>query len=285
MNKVLAVSGGVDSMAMLDLMRKNFPAAELVVATFDHGTRESSKVDADFVSDVCATLHLRVFKGEAELGAGVSEEAAREKRYEFLRKVAYDTKGEIYTAHHLDDLVESVAINLARGTGFRGLAVLNAPDVKRPFLDGSFRKVFDKHDILTYAGENNMCFRQDPTNTSDDYLRNRLRPAVSELSRKTKNEIYELWQKQVSLVREIDETIDSLLPEDLTFKRAWFKDLDDDVAIEILRAALNRANVPATRPQLRDFLKAIREYGTNKQFNLPNDKLVRLGRRDFTLKI
>lgn len=272
-------------MVMLDLMRKKFPAEELVVATFDHGTRESSKADADFVSDACNKFNLRVYKGEAELGAGVSEETAREKRYEFLRKVASDTNGEIYTAHHLDDLVESVAINLVRGTGYRGLAVLNAPGVKRPFLDGTFGKVFDKRDILKYAGENDVCFRQDPTNTSDDYLRNRLRPAVSELSRETKDAIYDLWQKQVKLVSEIDEIIDSLIPEDLAFKRAWFKDLDDDVAIEILRAALIRANVPATRPQLRDFLKAIREYASNKQFNLPNDKLVRLGRRDFTLKI
>ena len=272
-------------MVMLDLMRKTFPAEELVVATFDHGTRESSKADADFVSDVCAKLNLHVFKGEAELGAGVSEETAREKRYEFLRKVASDADGEIYTAHHLDDLVESVAINLVRGTGYRGLAVLNAPGVKRPFLDGTFGKVFDKRDILKYAGENDVCFRQDPTNTSDDYLRNRLRPAVSELSRETKDAIYDLWQKQVKLVSEIDEIIDRLIPKDLTFKRAWFKDLDDDVAIEILRAALIRTKVPATRPQLRDFLKAIREYASNKQFNLPNDKLVCLGRRDFTLKI
>ena len=285
MNKVLAVSGGVDSMVMLDLMRKNFPAAELVVATFDHGTRESSKADADFVSDICAGSHLRVFRGEAELGAGVSEETAREKRYGFLKKVAQDTKGEVYTAHHLDDLVESVAINLVRGTGYRGLAVLNAPGVKRPFLDGTFGKVFDKRDILKYAGEHNIRFRQDPTNTSDDYLRNRLRPIVSELSRETKNEIYGLWQKQVENAREIDEIIDSLIPEDLVFKRAWFKDLDDNVAIEILRTALIRANIPATRLQLRGFLKAIREYATNKQFNLPNDKLVRLGRRDFALEI
>ncbi|MBR3318899.1 tRNA lysidine(34) synthetase TilS [Candidatus Saccharibacteria bacterium] len=285
MRKVLAVSGGVDSMAMLDLMRKNFPSEELVVATFDHGTRESSKLDADFVADACAKYHLQICKGEAKLGANVSEEEARNKRYEFLRKVARDADGEIYTAHHLDDLVESVVINLARGTGFRGLAVLNAPGVKRPFLDRTFGKVFDKRDILKYAGENNVMFRQDPTNTNDDYLRNRLRPAVLDLSRATKNEVYELWQKQTRLTQEIDGIIDDLIPEDLVFKRAWFKDLDDDVAIEILRAGLIKAGIPATRPQIRDFLKAVREYATNKRFNLPNDKLVRMGRRDFTLKI
>ena len=266
-------------------MRKKFPAEELVVATFDHGTRESSKIDVDFVSDVCAKYHLEIHKGRASLGANVSEETAREKRYDFLKKIASEVGGEIYTAHHLDDLVESVAINLTRGTGFRGLAAMNAPGIKRPFLDGSFGKIFDRRDILRYASENSVMFRQDPTNTSDDYLRNRLRPAISDLPREIKDEMYALWQKQTKLVSEIDEIVDGLISEDLTFERAWFKDLDDDVAIEILRAGLIRANIPATRPQIRDFLKAIREYAPSKKFNLPNDKLVCLGRRDFTLEI
>ena len=285
MIKVLAVSGGVDSMVMLDLMRKKFPTEELVVATFDHGTRKSSKLDADFVSDTCAKHHLKVYRGRANLGANVSEEVAREKRYEFLRKIASEVCGEIYTAHHLDDLVESVAINLVRGTGFRGLAVLNAPNMKRPFLDGTFGKVFSKCDILKYAGENGVRFRQDPTNTSDDYLRNRLRPAITNLPRETKDKMYELWQNQIELVCEIDETIDSLISKDLMFERAWFKSLNDDVAIEILRAGLIKANIPATRPRIRDFLKAIREYMPGKKFNLPNNKLVRINRKDFTLKV
>ena len=285
MRKVLAVSGGIDSMVMLDLMRKNCPADELVVATFDHGTRDSAKIDADFVSKVASGLGLKVVCGEARLGAGVSEESAREKRYEFLRKIAFEEKGEIYTAHHLDDLVESVAINLTRGTGFRGLAVLNTPGIKRPFLDGTFGKVFDKRAVLKYADENDVVFRQDPTNTSDDYLRNRLRPNILELSSDTKKQIFELWQKQVAITHDIDDTIEDLIPGDLKFEREWFKNIDDNVAIEILRGGLIRANASATRPQIQSFLKAVREYAPSKQFNLPGDKLVRINRKDFKLKI
>ena len=285
MRKVLAVSGGVDSMVMLDLMRKKYPAEELVVATFDHGTRESSGQDADFVSQICSALQLKVYRGEAHLGAGVSEESARMKRYAFLHEIADEESGEIYTAHHLDDLVESIAINLTRGTGFRGLAVLNMPGTKRPFLDGTFEKLFDKHDILEYAAKNGVVFRQDPTNTSDDYLRNRLRPKAARLTREAKEQLYQLWQEQVRITHEIDDTNQCLIPEDLKFERAWFKNIDGTVALEILRAGLLKAGVSATLPQIYDFLKAIREYGSGKKFNLPNDRLVRIGRRDFTLEI
>ena len=285
MNKVLAVSGGVDSMVMLDMMRRKFPAEELVVATFDHGTRKSSSIDADFVSEIGSKYNLRVRRGKAHLGEKVSEETARKERYSFLRKIAIEEDGEICTAHHLDDLVESVVINLARGTGSRGLSVLTMSGVKRPFLNDMFGEVDDKRDMLNYAAENNVTFRQDPTNTSDDYLRNRLRPDVSNLTRETKNKIYQLWKNQIRIVEKIDVIVDRLVPDNLHFERAWFKDLDDDVCLEILRAALMRVGIPATRPQISDFLKAIREYSPSKMFNLPNDKLIRINRRDFTLKI
>lgn len=282
MNRVLAISGGVDSMVMLDLMKRGFFVDELVVATFDHGTRTSAKADAEFVSKNC---DLRVYKGEAKLGAGVSEEEARKKRYEFLREVAFRERGEIWTAHHLDDLVETVAINFLRGTGVRGLAALNAPGVRRPFLDETFDEIFDKRKILKYAAEHEIVFRQDPTNVSDEYLRNRVRPKVLGMPWSEKMKLYVLWQKQKEIMREIDELIENIIPEDLRFEREWFGEMPDEVAMEILRAALMRAGVSATRPQIADFLKAIREYQPGKKFNLPGDKLVRMGRKDFVLKI
>lgn len=270
-------------MVMLFLMAQKYSQDELVVATFDHGTRESSKADAEFVSQIASALQLKIYRGEARLGVKTSEEKAREKRYAFLRDVAEKEGGEIYTAHHLDDLVETVAINLTRGTGMRGLAALNAPNVKRPFLDGTFGKVFDKCEILSVASENEIVFRQDPTNASDEYLRNRIRNKTIDLPKKTKLKIFELWQEQVKLIREIDKTVDGIIPEDLVFEREWFKKMGENEALEILRAALARADVSATRPQIREFLKAICSYQPGKKFNLPEDRLVKLSKKDFRL--
>lgn len=272
-------------MVMLDLMVRKFPASELVVASFDHGTRESSGADVDFVAQIASALQLKFYRGEARLGADASEEVAREKRYEFLREVAFLEKGEIYTAHHLDDLVESVAINLIRGTGWRGLAVLNAPGVRRPLIDGTLGRVFDKKAILAYAGERGVVFRQDPTNSSEAYLRNRVRERVLALPLKTRQEIYELWRKQVKISREVEEILEAVVPEDLRFEREWFEGLSDDVALEVLRAGLSRVGVSATRPQMLDFLRAIRMYGPGKKFNLPGDKLVKINRKDFVLEV
>ena len=272
-------------MVMLDLAVRKFPAEELVVATFDHGTRESSREDAEFVARIAYALQLKFYRGEARLGMKISEEKAREKRYECLRKVAFLEKGEIWTAHHLDDLVETVAINCLRGTGWRGLAVLSAPGVRRPLIEGVFGEVFDKRGILRYAAEREISFRQDPTNASEQYLRNRVRERSRGVSAETKREVYELWVRQVEIKREVEAILEAVLPEDLRFRREWFEGVGEREAMEILRAGLVRAGVSATWPQIREFYRAILNYESGKKFNLPGGRLVELKRRDFQLKV
>ena len=337
--KVLAVSGGVDSMVMLDIFRND----DVIVAHFNHGTRPSANDDMNFVlriADERYNLGERSVTRAANLGEGVSEEAAREARYEFLRAVArmQPVAGEVklrawragslpqgieikmtevYTAHHLDDLVESVAINLTRGTGWRGLAVLDAPGVRRPFLEPGIlpeelRKLvpFDKKDILRYAAKREVRFRQDPTNTSDKYLRNRLREKLHggkdgrstdctlaegwgaerkwrtgrQNEQRVKRKIYKLWLRQKQLKQEIDELVAWLLPgEGQPWQRSWFENLDKNVALELLRAGALRAGISATRPQLEDFRQAILNYAPGKCFNLPGDRLVKFTKREFWL--
>ncbi len=283
MKKILAVSGGVDSMVLLDIIVKKYPSRELVVATFDHGTRESSETDADFVERIARELGIDFYRGKAELGEGVSEEKAREERYKFLKKVAFLEKGEIFTAHHLDDLVETIAINFLRGTGFRGLACFSGFGVRRPFLDEVLGEVFDKKDILEYASRNSIVFRQDPTNQSDNYLRNRVREATKKLDKKEKEEIFLLWKKQRAIVREIEKILEEILPEDLVFSRSDFREMEKSVAFEVLRAGLLRRGISTTSPQRENFLEAILEYYPGKKFNLPEDKLVRINKNDFRL--
>ena len=295
MKMVLAVSGGVDSMAMLDIFLHKFPPNNIVIATFDHGARESSKNDADFVekivklSAVSSALNLRFYRGEAPKTAKISEEEARDLRYGFLRKIAHQEKGEIFTAHHLDDLIESIIINYLRGTGIRGLAPMTSYGIRRPFIDGFLNPkefnltTFDKKTILEYAAKHKIIFRQDPTNTEDNYLRNRIRGQVLALDPDTKQKIFKLWREQKAIIQEIDSLVENLVPEDLRFKRATFQELDGEVAMEILRGGLNRAGVSTTRPQRKEFLKAILEYKSGKKFNLPNNKLVEIKKQEFCL--
>ena len=264
-------------MVLLDFCVRKFGNQDIVVAHFNHGTRKSCEDDEKFLKKRCEEYQVQCSIGHGSLGEGVSEELAREKRYEFLRKVAKENSGKISTAHHLDDLCESVAINFLRGTGWRGLAVLGAEDVERPLIS------WTRKDILKYAAKNEIRFREDPTNSSEKYLRNRIRKSVRNLPISTKQDLSNLREKQLEISPKIEETLREILPKTGKYDREFFKNVDDKIGIEALRFILSEANLSATRPQTLDFLHAIRTYNPGKFFNLPNDKLVRVDKNSFVI--
>ncbi len=282
MKRVLAISGGVDSMTLLDFCSKKYPRDLLVVAHFDHGTRPSSKDDYNFVERKCRELDIKFVGKHAKLGAGVSEERARKARYDFFYSLL-ENDGKLVVAHHLDDLVESVVINFLRGTGWRGLGVMNSEKIERPFLS------WTKNDILKYASENEIIFREDPTNSSGDYLRNRVRFSVRSLARETKLEILKLRNRQIEISDEINAILEEIIHENKTevgsgkslFKRELIIGLDENVALEILKKMLEEKSIFCTRPQLLNFFDAISHYRPGKLFNLPGDKLVRIDKKTF----
>ena len=274
MKKILAVSGGVDSMLLMYHFRDDKDA---VVAHFNHGTRKSADDDAKLVRRMALEYGLEFFDKKAELGPDVSEAEARKARYDFLYEMVdkYDGDAKIYTAHHLNDLAETIAINLVRGTGWRGLAPFSDTKVVRPFIAEKMTKA----DILAEAAKEGIIYRQDPTNTEDNYLRNRLREKVFLLGRDELLKIAELYEKQVVLRSEIEEICESIASEmrdDNKYPREIFRDLDDNVAMEILREVCAANNISLTRPQLHDLLIAVREYLPGKKFNLPKDRFVEI---------
>jgi tRNA(Ile)-lysidine synthetase-like protein len=120
MKYIVAVSGGVDSVVLLDqLMKKKlsgFESAEFAVAHFDHGVRDNSSGDAAFVQGLTSHYKVPFELGVAKLGAGVSEEVARDARYAFLREVQKKHRAvAVITAHHKDDVIETAIINILRG--------------------------------------------------------------------------------------------------------------------------------------------------------------------------
>ena len=123
---VIAVSGGVDSVVLLDLMAQ-VSDCTLIVAHVDHGIRKDSHLDRQFVEKVANKYKLEFYYTEANLGANASEEAARKARYEFLRNIKDKTGARaIITAHHQDDLLETLILNVLRGTKRKGLSSLES---------------------------------------------------------------------------------------------------------------------------------------------------------------
>lgn len=273
MKYIVAVSGGVDSVVLLDMLVKSHEH-ELVVAHFDHGIREDSDADARFVGALAKQYRLPFETERVELGVSSSEEVARNHRYGFLRRVAAKHNGRIVTAHHTDDLLETIAINLVRGTGWRGLAVLNDPSIERPLLGSSKAELYD------YAVSHELEWVDDVTNSSDAYLRNRVRKRIGRLSAESKQRLVTLRNEQCELARVIAAEVKRHVTDD----RYFLTMVDEPVALEVLRGLLAGNEVSLTRPQLRRMLIAIKTAPPGAIFQAGEGVEVRFSTRNFIVK-
>jgi tRNA(Ile)-lysidine synthase len=236
---IVAVSGGVDSVVLLHALQGR-PELQLVVAHFDHGIRPDSAQDKLFVQKLAQQHGLPFVTARAELGQGASEATARQARYQFLREVLKTEAAQaMVTAHHQDDLLETAVINMIRGTGRKGLSSLGqTSDLKRPLLG------IPKKDLLRYAKEHNLQWREDSTNQDDTYLRNHIRHNVlPRLSEAKRQELLKHITDAAQQNKMLDELFKQYLSEqaDNQLNRRQFIMLPHDVAREVMATWL-RAN-------------------------------------------
>jgi len=172
---ILSVSGGVDSMVLLDLFRQ-FPY-KLTVAHINHGLRAQESVqDELFVTAQSNNLGIDCFthniKEQLAQSKGNKQNNARNLRYRFLEDLRAKIDAQwILTAHHLDDSIETMIHNFYRGTGLNGLTGIKCiqNNLVRPLLFAP------KSDILDYADKHQIAYREDSSNLTDDYNRNKIR--------------------------------------------------------------------------------------------------------------
>jgi tRNA(Ile)-lysidine synthetase-like protein len=239
---VLAVSGGVDSMVLLNLLAKK-PAIELIVAHFNHGIREDSDKDEQLVRQIAKKLGLSFEAGHGYLGAHASEGTARRARYDFLRAVNDRHEADaIITAHHLDDYLETAMINLIRGTGRRGLSAIRVnKEVLRPLIS------YSKSEIIAYARQKKLVWREDHTNAIDAHLRNYIRNRIlSDLSPDKKKLLVENIDKAAALDSRIEDEIAKLSRLSLrnkTIDRETFNLLPASIGDELVVYWLRQNNV------------------------------------------
>lgn len=177
---LLAVSGGIDSMVLVNLCFQS--KLDFAVAHCNFQLRgEESNGDEDFVKSQTEKLQVPIFierfntKAFAEQNKLSIQVVARNLRYEwFYTLLANHNFDYILTAHHLDDSLETFLINFTRGSGIEGLTGIPEQNDKivRPLL------VFSRNEIEAFAQENQITWREDSSNASDKYLRNKLRHEV-----------------------------------------------------------------------------------------------------------
>ena len=184
---LLAVSGGVDSMVLLDLFYKLRFDICIVHCNFQLRGKESD-ADEMLVRETCQDSYIPYFIESFDTLEFAKENklsiqlAARKLRYDWFQEIISLGFDYVLTAHHLDDNVETFLINFTRGTGLEGLTGIPAQNgnIIRPLLP------FSREEIENYAQANQIQWREDSSNASDKYFRNKLRhnivPTLKELN-------------------------------------------------------------------------------------------------------
>lgn len=222
---VVAVSGGADSCALLlaldELIKREKLRLTLLVAHLDHGLRQDSRKDAEWVSALAKSLGFEVVISRANLktrprkreqtGAGKSEtnleQAARNARYQFLHKTASKSHSNfVLTAHTLDDQAETILMRLLRGSSAEGLS---GTSPERPLAPGSDVKLVRpliswarRADTENYCISRKIDFRVDEMNDDESFSRVRVRKQLLPLMKSFNNRIVEALGRTATLLNE-----------------------------------------------------------------------------------
>lgn len=174
---VLSVSGGIDSMVMLHMLKDS--PYQIVVTHFNHLKRDQSIIEKDLVENFCKTHEIPFHYYTIKVKEGNFHHQAHILREHYLNEVAkLNNTSYILTAHHLDDLFENILIKLTRGSNLLGYAGMQQINETPSFTYIKPLLYFSKKDIKTYAEENNVLYLDDESNEENMYLRNRYRHSI-----------------------------------------------------------------------------------------------------------
>ena len=213
---VVAVSGGVDSMALLHMLLQQ-PGLQLAVAHVNHGMRPDASQDELLIRNFAEAHGLPFYSTQLHLGKGTSEATARAARYSFLQQCSKKISAlGIVLAHHQDDVIETAILALMRGTGWRGLApfVGNAQFV-RPLLHTQ------KHELIGYARKHSVPWREDSSNANQAYTRNYIRhtlvPMLDQKSSLWRGAFLQQIRMQQVLRSEIEQNLTEWLDSNIQY--------------------------------------------------------------------
>lgn len=198
---VVCVSTGIDSMVLLDLVRK-LKNVQIVVAHVNHHRREQSNEEQQFIIEFCENNNLKYYVEELYFKETNNfQESARIKRYQFFEKVIRKEQAKyLLTAHHAVDNLETILIRLIKSSSHKGYAGIEKLQkhqdyyIYRPLLN------LTKQDIYDYQKANNLKYFNDESNDQNDYLRNRIRHNIIPEMEKENPSLYkaiEIYQEHI----------------------------------------------------------------------------------------
>lgn len=207
---LLTVSGGIDSIVMLDLFSKC--SNKIAIAHCNFNLRnEESDADEKFVQKLGEKYSLPVYLKKfdtlnyADDNKLSIQMAARDLRYQWFEELRIETGFNfIATAHTMDDQVETFFINLSRGTGIKGLTGIKAStgNIIRPLLWA------ERAEILEYATQNQLNWREDSSNSSSKYLRNKIRHEIIPLFKDINPGFSDTMKMNIQRLKEVEKVFD-----------------------------------------------------------------------------
>jgi len=271
---IVGVSGGIDSMVLLDALIKN--SYDVIVCHVNHGLRASSESEESFLKDYSLQKNIRFESFKIDLSTAKNiQDAAHQKRIAIFKAMGHKYQTfQIALAHHLDDQFEQHLISIVRGThldSWKGMSTSNIVDdflIVRPFLNHS------KQDIIDYANAHDIMFINDESNQSDKYLRNRLRNHVIPFLKTENPKILENFNKNLQDLNMIieDERIKKLINHfsKKSVNYLTFFDESSYSQTKILRFLIQDfdSKLRVSEPNLEMIRKQLVKSGDNVRFEL-----------------
>ena len=281
---VVGVSGGADSMTLLHLLNNN--GYKVICAHVNHGLRKESEEEYLFVENYCKINNI-VFEGmkiDGYINNKFTENEARNKRYKFFSDILkkYNSK-YLITAHHGDDLVETIIMRLIRGSninGYKGFSKISKYEdftILRPLI------FYTKDEIEKYINDNNIPFVIDNSNSSKKYTRNRIRLDMLPLLKRENKNVNEQFLKFNEEINELQEyvnlEIDSFIKNNYSNNKLYLEEFNNkplflkSKIVEKILLDIYKGNILLiNKSHVNSILKII--GSSNKSIHLPKNLVV-----------
>lgn len=278
---VVGVSGGADSVALLlNLVEyQSYVNYTITVVHINHLIRDDAKSDAKYVEKLCHELNLPYLLYEIDIKAlsknlhMSEEEAGRKARYDAMFKQNPD---KIAVGHHMDDLAETVILNMCRGSGIHGISGISPVNgnIIRPFI------YITRKEIEKYLDNCKRSFCTDSTNLADEYARNRIRHNVLPLLNETINSnsvkhianlANDMQEVRMYINKQVDCEFEKISQyqikdgkKEVIFDKSGFNSLDSIIKREIILKAFEKLTAhrkDITRNHINSIIKIFDSYG------------------------